>query len=1818
MSHQDGIFAGQVVVVTGGARGLGRVISRAFAERGAHVVINYFHATEDAPALLAELTEAGHSAELIRASVANKSQVDTMFDTVTERHAGVDVLVNNAASGALLPLDELDESHWQRALDTNLRGSLWCARRAAALMAGRGGGAIVNLSSIGSTLVISDYATIGTAKAAVESLTRYLAVEFAADGIRVNTASGGLIDGAVAGMFPDAGLLADQVRAATPLGNRLGREEELAEVVTFLASPRASWITGQTVVADGGLSLGSMALSPRRPARTGEAGPEGSGDEIAVVGAGVLAPGASTPEELWQVLSGSEHRFVEPTRFDIDAFHSTDPDAEDRTYTRRSGFITDFVPHPALRAELERGALPSTESTTVWLRHCLHTAREGVSLRAADRCIATFGYTADGSQELEEYLVFSGFSRLLGQDPGNRLARRYARLPAPPGEFLPHRVGRNAIAGLLPDRTELVMVDTACSSSLYAIDLGMKALREGTCEVAVCGGAFAYSARNLVLFSKLHGLSKTGEVRPFDREAAGVLFSDGAGVVLLKRLDRARADGDRVLGVIDGVGLSCDGRGKAIYAPNERGQQLAVRRAYAAEGLDPSSVRWVVAHATGTQAGDSTEVASLDKAAGSGPPALLSSNKAIVGHTGWTAGMVSVVQALQGLARGEVPAQRYLKRPIPALDGTRFTAPTEAARLPAARTRRAAVSSFGFGGTNAHLVLGSGPADDLRPAPECLPDDIVVVGWSADTPGRPDLVSWLRGTGPAPERSFGEDYPIPDFTEVRLPPATLRNMDRAQIMLLRAAAALPEEVRAVACRMREATGVITGHMGPTRRAVHYALRCYLGDVESVLDGGLDPQLTERVRALVPPSTEDAFPGIMPNIIPARLASLWDFRGLNLTVDTGPDASLDAVRTAERYLRHGDLDLAVVAGVNGNSTAELTEVLAGSGEQDQLAEGAFVVILARESTARAEGLPVLARVRTSLTDIEPGTRPRAMAPLRGSGRTYLAADGMVALLARLTGAQGPGRLGSVREWGPSLEVDVPAGGETTPAATGRPVLRSVPRLAPARPRLVRAPRPALPPNTVLLVPDASLLDGWELPPEVVPVIAPADAAREEAVLARSLPSEPFRIEHIRLLADLGARGGPADALGMVGRLRGLHDLLHLAAQRWIAGTGDSLGVVLLDAVRDGVPHPAAGPFTGMVKSLARELPEALSLALLTDTGDPRSGLDQWAVESGRDHEPAVVVRDGEHRLAYTLDTAECPSGPAAEPLPPGAVVVAAGGTRGLTAELLVGLAARCRPTVYLLGRSAPAAQDLPDRATFLARQRSARPEHGVAELNAEYDRLRAAAESARTIRRIAEHTGEGWVHHVTCDLTDPESVRAAIDRVHAAHPRVDLLLNAAGVHRGGSVRATSLEQARTVRDTKLLGYLNLVGAFAGRRPHRWVNFGSLLAVLGWPGEADYCSGNDLLGLAAPWQSRFGAGHETTLAWALWDEAGFASEPVTRDLLRGQNILTGLSDQDGVGLFLEELAAGLPDPLVTQLGRTERNWLSSLRRGPFPFRGGPDTGMLWQPDGTIDGYLRQHLLRGVPTLPGAFVLELAAAVAAASGPGAVLRFRDLTLHAPVTALPGRTPTYRVTAERAGESVEVRVLSDTLAPDGRVLRKDRMHARLVVEPGPLPATGEAGETVFVSLGGSGRRPRHYGTGDSLMLSGPFRSLTDVDDRSATATARFAPELGQWAERFAAFRLPVLLVDAMVQLGALIEQRAEGQEPAVPVGLDSVELGTTHNDVALLDVHGPEILLRARQGDIAAVAPDGRVLARLRGLRWSGRPDLSLAATEPGRSVR
>ncbi len=244
----------KVALVTGSSRGIGKKIAIKLAERGYDLVINYARNKQAALDTAAQIEAVGQRALVVKANVGKPEKIKEMFHQIKEEYGRLDVFVNNAASGVLRPLMELEENHWDWTMDINSKALLFCAQEAAKLMEKNEGGRIVSLSSLGSIRYLKNYTTVGVSKAAVEALTRYLAVELAEKGIIVNAVSGGAVDTEALTHFPNREELLADSAARTPAG-RIVEPEDLANVVLFLLSDEAQMIRGQTIIVDGGISL---------------------------------------------------------------------------------------------------------------------------------------------------------------------------------------------------------------------------------------------------------------------------------------------------------------------------------------------------------------------------------------------------------------------------------------------------------------------------------------------------------------------------------------------------------------------------------------------------------------------------------------------------------------------------------------------------------------------------------------------------------------------------------------------------------------------------------------------------------------------------------------------------------------------------------------------------------------------------------------------------------------------------------------------------------------------------------------------------------------------------------------------------------------------------------------------------------------------------------------------------------------------------------------------------------------------------------------------------------------------------------------------------------------------------------------------------------------------------------------------------------------------------------------------------------------------------------------------------------------------------
>lgn len=249
-------FLGKVALVTGSGRSIGRAIALQLARMGADIMVNYVH--NQAPALetAAEIQVLGRNSFVFRANVGKIEAIDALFDEIVLKFGKLDILVNNAAIGFNRPAMEQKPNGWDGTMDVNARSVLFTAQRAVPLMEKNGEGHIVNISSPGSNRVMPDYITVGASKAALEALTRYLAVELAPKNIKVNAVAPGIVETDALkhfAVFQQNDLLTTLAKR-TPAG-RLVTPQDVAQVVAFLCSPEAEMIRGQTLVIDGGYTL---------------------------------------------------------------------------------------------------------------------------------------------------------------------------------------------------------------------------------------------------------------------------------------------------------------------------------------------------------------------------------------------------------------------------------------------------------------------------------------------------------------------------------------------------------------------------------------------------------------------------------------------------------------------------------------------------------------------------------------------------------------------------------------------------------------------------------------------------------------------------------------------------------------------------------------------------------------------------------------------------------------------------------------------------------------------------------------------------------------------------------------------------------------------------------------------------------------------------------------------------------------------------------------------------------------------------------------------------------------------------------------------------------------------------------------------------------------------------------------------------------------------------------------------------------------------------------------------------------------------------
>ncbi|GIJ47821.1 polyketide synthase [Virgisporangium aliadipatigenens] len=504
-----------------------------------------------------------------------------------------------------------------------------------------------------------------------------------------------------------------------------------------------------------------------------------TGHRIAIVGMAALLPSAGSLEEYWRNLVDGVDAISEvpPNRWDPAFYDPDEAHLPDRLYCRRGGFVDDLATFDPLKFGIMPASVGDIDPDQLIALQVAAAAIDDAGgpqrLPTGDRVGVIIGRGGTLSPAQARYatrvrvptqLVEVLREVLPDVDPDRidlvrrRFAERLGR-HQPEGTIgIVPNLAASRIANRLNLRGPAYTVDAACASSLLAVDQAISELNSGRLDTVLAGGVHhSHDITFWSVFSQLGALSRQGRIRPFDSGADGLLIGEGTGIVVLKRMADALRDGDRVYAVIRGSGTSSDGRAASMFNPATAGQVLAIRRAWAAAGLDPAApdaLGLLEAHGTATHAGDTAELATVAEVFGphrGGPRPVIGSVKSMIGHAMPAAGVAGLIKAALAVYRGVLLPTLHCDDPRPELARTRFTPIATARPWESDGPRRAGVNAFGFGGINAHLVIeqapqsadshGTAPVGPVRGLEVDEPDEVLWLG----APDRAALAGLLDG-----------------------------------------------------------------------------------------------------------------------------------------------------------------------------------------------------------------------------------------------------------------------------------------------------------------------------------------------------------------------------------------------------------------------------------------------------------------------------------------------------------------------------------------------------------------------------------------------------------------------------------------------------------------------------------------------------------------------------------------------------------------------------------------------------------------------------------------------------------------------------------------------------------------------------------------------------------------------------------------------------------------------------------------------------------------------------------------------------------------
>ena len=1460
---------------------------------------------------------------------------------------------------------------------------------------------------------------------------------------------------------------------------------------------------------------------------------------IAIVGSGCILPGGATsPEQLFEAIADRRMGIVD--------VRNLDPHWSQDFY---SGTLTPdkSTSHLAGRVNNDDIRVPTGVDPTVFNRFtrlqkllCISIAPLVATLGGAENVMCFVGATADGFEDQDEAQSLA----FLGIDPANAEVDRRLGTAKSSGR-MPHDAVQDVFDAIIRPGLNVTLVDAACASSLYSVALGMNALETGKTDAVIAGGAFCPGPGNSCLFSQFNGTTSTG-CRPFDAGADGVVFSEAAAFVTLRRFDDAKRNGLPIQAAVRATGLSSDGRSPSANVPQTKGQILSLQRCYTNYSVDPKSIRAIEGHGTSTSVGDSTELETLRQYFADHVDASIPvhSLKGTLGHAGWAAGTASLIAACEYLRRGIFPAQACHSVPSEKLADCSGT--LNVARSPVTfpgGPLRVAIDGFGFGGANAHVVLeNEAAANTFGPTTRDKTEDEDLVYVACQ-----QLEPTLQVAG-------GKRF---DRNAVTLPekcivlPELVDDMDISQTLSVKLTDEIISNLPGFSDEMRTRTSFVLAFQGKTERGVEATARVMnsrfqrqLGDNASMVS-----VLAEGYRR-ARPSGSYTLQCMMPNVATGRAALLFNLNGPNFVVDAGADSISSAIESASLLLRSGHesgTKLVVVAAIDASSNS-LPKAKSDAIQSDEFA---MAIGITTRSTAAEQGWEILGQVDDSRMPATRDGNPKA-AMLQHATQ-------LVEKLTSSSGTIGNGESNNGLESADdNCPIHTPAWIEKDTGVSAVQNDSSLAVVTSANRRRIDDLLKTLPPFC-----DRSLIvvAGANAKHAVAEIgdsrLVAFDLDDDHSVQSALAKVSEFQADAI-IAADTVDSWALSDSLEEVAVDNSVCEALFLIARDNRERLGKGLELWgMFPGGYNGSLHTRTGSVAGLIKSILREIPATKCGVVCTDDSDLKSTLHCLAHErSQKETEPEVSYQNGQ-RFVRRLRIATAGNNVTAQVmLGRESVVVATGGARGVTALMLESLAEQFGCRIIAFGRSplerGPDHLSADDaESQFYARFVEEHPGKNASEMKRAFAKAQARWEADRTIRNL--NTINGTVEYMQVDVTDKAQVNRAMAEIHSRFGRIDLLIHGAGVQASMLLQDRTLADFRRTYSVKVVGLNHVVKAAknqTGSIPAVHV-LTSAYSVFGNDGQHDYGAANETMDRACDMTTQDQITNWTSIAWLAWDGIGMTRGSEYKALAAQRN-LSGVDAATGQRIFRDVLSGKTGAAINVPVSEAEH---LQYKLETAPAINQKSTGpMIEVPiDLASIGCLPYHLVRDTPTLPGAWIVDcMVHAALKLSDPTEIC---EAVIDQPsfmrfVRDAKGSNPNLRVFAEPVGDAIRTWMVLDVVHSSGELLSKDVVCAEATIsfrgQPNRLQPSIDTsrnnGSTRLV------RDPYCASQGGDVDLSGPFDCLGQIEIGNHGRRASVNANAGRvWQTD-----TPALLLDAAWRVAAV--KATEDDALFVPVQIQQL----------------------------------------------------------------